>query len=75
MATLNGNAAAFDGATSSYDVLTSIKYLTSQDMSPIFYKHMLSLRKELNRASRKAKEPETKSLVDYLIQTIDRANQ
>ena len=58
--------------TSSYDVLTTIKYLTSQDMSPVFYKHLLSLRKELKRANRKAKDETTKSQIEYLMQAIDR---
>lgn len=59
-------------STSSFEVLTSIKYLAGQDMSPVFYKHLLSLRKELQRAARKVKDPATKGQIEYLLQSIDR---
>lgn len=58
--------------SSSFEVLTSIKYLTNQDISPVFYKHLLELRKQLGKASRRASDDLTKSQINYLIQVIDK---
>ena len=59
-------------SSSSFDVLTTIKYLTNKDQSEVFYKHLLSTRKELRRGSKRAKDEIAKSQIEYLIQAIDK---
>lgn len=60
-------------AYSSFEVLKSVKYLVSQDLSPLYYKHLMVLKDELKSALKRVKEPQTKASIEYLIETIKRA--
>ncbi len=73
--TLGSAASALDvteTAASPYEPITDIKYLTGEVISPTFYKHLLELRKDLSKASSKTKSEKTKSMLDYLILSIDK---
>lgn len=55
-----------------FQPLVSIKYLAPQDNSAVYYKNLLDLRRDLQRGLRRAKDPKTKSLMNYLIISIDK---
>lgn len=59
--------------TSSFETLMGISYLTREDLRPVMYKHILALRKDLDRASSRVRTTKDKSLVDYLLNSLDNA--
>ncbi|MDP3453796.1 MAG: zinc-dependent metalloprotease [Bacteroidales bacterium] len=58
--------------TSSFETLTSLRYLVGQDLSATYYKHLISLRKELKSSLRRAKTAKSKDRIKYLILSIDK---
>lgn len=59
--------------TASFETLTGINYLTTEDVRPIIYKHLLEMKKMLKRASSRMKSNKDKSTVEYLHSSIENA--
>jgi len=57
---------------SNFQPLVSIKYLTDQNLAPLYYKHLLDLRSKLKSYRSRAKSQESKNKIDYLILSIDK---
>ncbi len=57
----------------SFEPLTSIKYLVAEDNSPLYYKHILTIKERLERGIKKTKEERAQSPLLYLLQVIERS--
>lgn len=68
---INSGVAAL-GAKSGFETLESIKYLTKEDLSPVYYKHLKSLKSELRKGVSKLKDGEAKDIINYMILSIDK---
>lgn len=62
-----------DYEKSGFEPLESIKYLTNEDLSPVYYQHLKSLRTELRKGVSGLKKGEGKDLINYMILSIDKS--
>ncbi len=56
----------------SFEPLVSLKYLVNQDLSPIYYKHLIDLRSKLNSFKSRAGSASARSSIEYLLISIDK---
>jgi len=67
------DVAADDGSPrSSFETLISLKYLTNQNLAPLYYKHLTELRADLKNCLKRAKSEKSKDRISYLILSIDK---
>lgn len=67
------NMGISDNMRSAYEPLTSIKYLTFDNLAPEFYGHLLDIHERLTQALPKCNDSATQSRVLYMINVIDKA--
>lgn len=55
-----------------FEPLIGVKYLVKEDMTAIYYKNLLELRKELKRAKSKSRSEASSNLIGYLLLAVDK---
>lgn len=69
---ISGESSYKPGEISGFETLVGIKYLTNEDFSSTFYKHLTDLRKRLGSYKSKVRSENTRSRIEYLILSIDK---
>ena len=69
---INQNISNGFSTNSGFETLISIKYLTEQNLSAVYYKHLMALRASLKTCLRKAKSEKSKDRISYLMLSIDK---
>jgi len=69
---INQNISNGFSTNSGFETLISIKYLTEQNLSAVYYKHLIELRASLKTCLKKAKTEKSKDRISYLMLSIDK---
>ncbi|MCK9305610.1 MAG: hypothetical protein M0P27_09485, partial [Bacteroidales bacterium] len=69
---VNGRRFVTQGEVSGFETLVGIKYLTNENLSSTFFKHLTDLRKRLNSSKSKVRSDITRSRIEYLMLSIDK---
>ena len=56
-----------------FETLVSLKYLTDQNLAPVYYKHLKQLRETLKQSQRKAPNEKERERINYMVLSIDKA--
>ena len=70
---LSASDVAADGSSrSGFETLSSLKFLTNQNLAPLYYQHLTELRADLKKCLKRAKSEKSKDRISYLILSIDK---
>ncbi len=66
-------AANYEYLATGHEQLTSLKYLTDQNLAPIYYKHLSQLYGALKASVKKASSEKEREKINYLLITVEKA--
>ncbi len=64
---------AQQGDNKGFETLASIKYITSQNLAPVYYKHLKQLRETLKQSKRRAPNEKERERINFMVLSIDKA--
>ncbi len=68
----NASLDPFMAENAGFEPLIGVKYLVKDDLSALYYKHLLELRKELKKAKSKSRSEASSNFIGYLLLAVDK---